>query len=87
MGRSGRERNGVGLRTIETLVISPSQDIDAIATRYANRLPRMVRFFMRGIGATRKTGADEPRARGLRKLRDRSNCALQRADFFARKLL
>jgi NTE family protein len=52
-----RERNALGLRPIETLVISPSQDIDAIATRYGDRLPRMVRFFMRGIGATRKTGA------------------------------
>lgn len=53
-----RQRQALGLRPVETLVVSPSQDIDAIAMRYADRLPRMVRFFMRGIGATRKTGAN-----------------------------
>jgi NTE family protein len=53
-----RARHGVALKHIETFVIAPSEDIEPIAARYAHRLPRTVRFFLRGIGATRATGSN-----------------------------
>ncbi|HVO90175.1 MAG TPA: patatin-like phospholipase family protein [Casimicrobiaceae bacterium] len=53
-----RRRNGeMRLRPIETLVITPSEEIDEIAARYADHLPRSVRIFLGGIGATRRSGA------------------------------
>lgn len=38
------------LRPIDALVISPSEDIDAIADEYIHDLPRSLRTFMRGTG-------------------------------------
>ncbi len=38
------------LRPIDALVISPSQDIDAIADDFVNGLPRSIRTFLRGSG-------------------------------------
>jgi len=52
-----RRQHELNLRPIETLVIAPSQEIDTIAARYAHRLPRSVRIFLSGIGATRRSGA------------------------------
>jgi len=40
-----------GLRHVDALVISPSQDIGAIASKYIHRLPRPLRLLMRGVGA------------------------------------
>jgi NTE family protein len=51
-------RRLTGLREVEVLVISPSQPLDKIAERYAARLPWPVRLLMRGIGATRRAGAN-----------------------------
>ena len=53
-----RARHGVSLKHVETFVIAPSEDIEPIAQRFAHRLPRTVRFFLRGIGATRSTGSN-----------------------------
>ena len=53
-----RARHGVSLKQVETFVIAPSEDIEPIAARYAHRLPRTVRFFLRGIGATKSTGSN-----------------------------
>lgn len=53
-----RAAHAIGLRPIETLVIAPSEDIDAIAARHAHRLPRTLRLFLGGIGATRRSGAN-----------------------------
>jgi len=53
-----RMEHGVALRQVDALVISPSQDIERIAARHAHRLPRPVRFLLRGIGAGRRTGAN-----------------------------
>jgi NTE family protein len=53
-----RIEHGVMLRQVEALVISPSQDIERIAARHAHRLPRPVRFLLRGIGAGRRAGAN-----------------------------
>lgn len=52
-----RQARNVGLRTIDTLIISPSESLDAIAARHARELPRSMRFFLRGSGATRGGGA------------------------------
>ena len=42
----------LGLRQVETLLISPSRNLDQIAARHAAELPRTMRFFLRGSGAT-----------------------------------
>jgi NTE family protein len=52
-----RRRSGMELREVDVLVITPSEDIDRIAARYAHELPRSIRFLLRGIGATRSGGA------------------------------
>ena len=51
------EEHGVTLRQVDALVISPSQDIQEYANRYAHELPRTIRFFLRGIGAFNKNGS------------------------------
>jgi NTE family protein len=53
-----RARHGVSLKHVDTFVIAPSEDIEPIAARFAHRLPRTVRFFLRGIGATKSTGSN-----------------------------
>ncbi len=45
------ERGGVTLRPVEVVCISPSRDIDEIASHYTHLLPRSVRFLLRGVGA------------------------------------
>ena len=45
------EEHGVKLRKVESLVISPSQDLQAIALKHIGSLPWTVRFLLRGIGA------------------------------------
>ncbi len=52
-----RRSADVGLRQVETLIIAPSQDLDAIAARHAGELPRTMRFFLRGSEATHGGGA------------------------------
>lgn len=52
-----RQELGIRLREVETLVVSPSEDLGEIAERHAHHLPRMLRFFLRGIGATSRGGA------------------------------
>ncbi len=51
-------RKAVKLRHIDVLLIEPSQPIDAIAVRYAQRLPWTIRFLLRGVGAMRRSGAN-----------------------------
>ena len=51
-----RELN-IGLREVDALVVSPSEDLGDIAQRHAHHLPRMLRFFLRRIGAVNKGGA------------------------------
>ncbi len=48
----------VELRSIETLVISPSRDIGEIAARHAHRLPWTMRFLLKGIGGLNRSGTD-----------------------------
>lgn len=51
-------RNQMKLQKIEVLVISPSQPIEKIASRYAAQLPWPIRFLLRGVGAMRRSGAN-----------------------------
>jgi NTE family protein len=48
---------GLGLKPVDVLVIAPSQPLDLIATRHRHELPKALRFFLRGPGATRASGA------------------------------
>lgn len=45
-----------GLLPVEALVISPSKVIDEVAVRHRNQLPRSLRLFLKGPGATRAAG-------------------------------
>ena len=47
----------LGLKPVEVLVVSPSRPIDQIAARHRHELPRALRFFLRGAGATKASGA------------------------------
>ncbi len=52
-----RGQQGIALREVEVLKIYPSQPIDEIAAQHLRELPRTLRFFLRGSGATRSPGA------------------------------
>jgi NTE family protein len=54
---SVRKKSGITMRPVDCLVISPSQCVDQIASRYTHDLPRSIRFFLHGIGATRASGS------------------------------
>ena len=51
-----RQQNGIQLRPIEVLVISPSQRLDHLAVQHAHSLPWPVRALLRGIGAMNPNG-------------------------------
>lgn len=57
MSPEQRAAAGINLRPIETLVISPSQRLDAIAGRHRESLPLALRTVLRGIGAMRRDGS------------------------------
>ncbi len=46
------------LRSIPTLVLRPSQDLGTLAADQYRRVPRMLRYLLKGIGATGETGSD-----------------------------
>lgn len=50
--------HGVTLRKVEVLVISPSEDLEKIAARYVECLPRGVRWLLRGLGAYNRSGSN-----------------------------
>lgn len=47
----------VPLRQVESMVISPSMEINKVAEQHADTLPRTVRLFYRAIGAMRRDGS------------------------------
>jgi NTE family protein len=49
---------GVSLRPVEVMAVSPSEDLAKIAERHAHRLPRPVRYLLRGIGAFNRNGSN-----------------------------
>ncbi len=46
------------LKHVDCLVIAPSEPLEQIAMRHVRALPRTVRFFLRGIGAMRRSGSN-----------------------------
>ena len=56
--RKQLEESGNPLRPVKVLVISPSQPIERIATRYLRELPWTIRFLLRGIGAMNRNGSN-----------------------------
>lgn len=52
-----RRKKGVGLREVDVLKIYPSRPVDEIAAEHIGELPRTLRFFLRGSGATQSPGA------------------------------
>lgn len=51
-----RQQNGSTLRSIDVLVISPSQRLDHLAALHSNALPWPVRTMLRGLGAMNPSG-------------------------------
>jgi NTE family protein len=49
--------NDVRLRSIDVMVIEPSERLDYIAAAHVHSLPRTVRTLLRGVGATNKGGS------------------------------
>ena len=54
---SGLHPRGLGLKPVDVLVIAPSQPLDQIAARHRHELPKTLRMFLRGPGATKASGA------------------------------
>ncbi|SOD39918.1 NTE family protein [Nitrosovibrio sp. Nv4] len=52
-----KKNNDMTLRQIESMVISPSVEINKIAAQHAHTLPRTIRLFYRAIGAMRRDGS------------------------------
>ena len=46
------------LRAVPTLVLRPTQDLGSLAADQYSKFPRMLRYLLKGIGATGETGAD-----------------------------
>jgi NTE family protein len=47
-----------GMRRLDTLVISPSEDLALVAQRFAHRMPRLVRYVLDGLGIPDAQSAD-----------------------------
>jgi NTE family protein len=52
-----RDEDGVRLRPVDVLCISPSENLDEIAHRHAHHLPPALKFLLRGIGAYGRKGS------------------------------
>lgn len=50
-------RKASNLRVIDVLTISPSRDLDVIASRHVHLMPTAIRFLMRGLGVSGKSGS------------------------------
>jgi NTE family protein len=50
--------NGFELKHVDCMVLSPSKALDQIAMRHLHALPWTVRYFLRGIGAMRRSGSN-----------------------------
>jgi NTE family protein len=49
--RINRYNETTGMRMIETLVLTPSKDVNAIARRHLSELPRALSTLLRALGA------------------------------------
>ena len=52
------EKSDIFLHHVDVLVISPSETIESIAAKHVHSLPRTIRFLLRGVGATRRSGSN-----------------------------
>lgn len=52
------EKSELSLHHVDVLVISPSETIESIAAKHVHSLPRTIRFLLRGVGATRRSGSN-----------------------------
>lgn len=57
LGERARRKHGIALKEVDVLKIYPSRPIDEIAAEHIGELPKGLRFFLRGSGATRSPGA------------------------------
>jgi NTE family protein len=57
MSTEQRLASGATLKPIETLVMLPSQRLDAIAGRHREALPLLLRTLLRSFGAMRREGS------------------------------
>ena len=46
------------MRVVTPLVISPSEDLALVAQRFADRMPRLVRYVLEGLGTPDAQSAD-----------------------------
>ncbi|HZQ63155.1 MAG TPA: patatin-like phospholipase family protein [Casimicrobiaceae bacterium] len=49
---------GIELKHVDCMVLSPSRTLEQIALRFLHTLPWTVRYFLRGIGAMRRSGSN-----------------------------
>lgn len=49
--------NDIPLRSVDALLVAPSEDIGKLATPYAKDMPASIRMLLRGIGAMRTEGS------------------------------
>lgn len=78
-------QDGIALRQVDALVISPSQDVEKIAAKHARHLPRSIRILLRGIGVYNRTGANLVSYLLFEKPYTRELMGLGYADAMARK--
>ena len=52
------QQEGLSLRRVDVMVISPTRSIEEIAAQHLSELPRTVRFLLRGTGAMSRRGAN-----------------------------
>ena len=52
------EKSELFLHHVDVLAISPSETIESIAAKHVHSLPRTIRFLLRGVGATRRSGSN-----------------------------
>jgi len=51
------EEHGTKLRSIDVMVVEPTQDLQFISSKYIKSLPWTIRFLLRGVGAFNKNGS------------------------------
>jgi NTE family protein len=58
LSKSGRETHEDRLRVVPVEAVLPSKDLGALAAEEFSRLPRTLRYMLRGIGASDEKGWD-----------------------------
>lgn len=53
-----REKNGIDLREVGIMLITPSESIENIAARHAHHFPGTIKFLLSGVGAFNREGSN-----------------------------